>query len=156
MLYPTPQPSRGRTPIKKNCRAARRLALGRKLQNLVPLRVFGMENYYIFTFRYCFVLCIKKFTKSALTMTTHFNLEPHPHWFPIGVKFEFLDEQSPSLLYGSPPWGFTTQAMVKLGTIYFCFPWRIKFPRTRQNEHFSASTNSFKRGCMNTIGPDLK
>ena len=48
----------------------RPLALGRNLQNLVSLRVFGMEIYYICTFRYCLVLCIKKFTTSALTLTT--------------------------------------------------------------------------------------
>ena len=37
---------------------------------LVSLRVFGMESHYICPFRYHLVLCIKKFTKTALTLTT--------------------------------------------------------------------------------------
>ena len=47
-----------------------RLALGCSLQILVSLRVFGMESHYICPFRYHLVLCIKKFTKNALTLTT--------------------------------------------------------------------------------------
>ena len=54
----------------KNDADARRLALGCKLQILVSLRVFGMESHYICPFRYGLVLCIKKFTKNALTLTT--------------------------------------------------------------------------------------
>ena len=46
------------------------LALGCKLQILVSCRVFGMESYYICPFRYCLVLCIMRFTKNALTLTT--------------------------------------------------------------------------------------
>ena len=50
---------------------ARRLAFGCKLQILVSLRLFGMESHYICLFRYRSVLCIKKFTENALTLTTH-------------------------------------------------------------------------------------
>ena len=66
---------------------------------MASLRLFGMESYYNCTFRYRLVVCIKKFTKNALTLAT--QKEPHPHWFPLGVLFEFLDESSSSLLYGS-------------------------------------------------------
>ena len=59
-------------------RDARRLALGCKLQILVSLGVFGMERHYICPFRYCLVLCIKKFTKNALTLTTQKS--------PLGVS----------------------------------------------------------------------
>ena len=45
---------------------ARHLALGCKLQILVLLRVFGVESHYICPFKYCLVLCTKKFTKNAL------------------------------------------------------------------------------------------
>ena len=51
-------------------RDARRLTLGCKLQILVSLRVFGKESYYIYPFRYRLGLCLKKFTKNALTLTT--------------------------------------------------------------------------------------
>ena len=47
-----------------------RLALGCKFQILVSLRVFGMDSPYICPFRYRLVLCIKKFTNNALTLTT--------------------------------------------------------------------------------------
>ena len=53
----------------KSDRDARRLALGCKLQILVSLRVFGMKSYYICPSRYRLVLCVKKFTKNALTLT---------------------------------------------------------------------------------------
>ena len=67
---------------------ARRLALGcPELQILVSLRVFGMESHYICPFRCHLVMCIKKFTKNALTLTlkAQLNLQPHPHWSPLGV-----------------------------------------------------------------------
>ena len=54
------------------------LSLGCKLQILVSLRVFGMESHYICPFRYRLVLCIKKFTKNALTLTTQKS--------PLGVS----------------------------------------------------------------------
>ena len=57
---------------------ARLLTLGCKLQILVSLRVFGMESYYIYPFRYRLGLCLKKFTKNALTLTTQ-------KWSPLGV-----------------------------------------------------------------------
>ena len=41
------------------------------LQILLPLRVFGMESRYIEPFRYRLVLCLKEFTKNALSLTTH-------------------------------------------------------------------------------------
>ena len=53
---------------------ALRLALGCKLQILVSLRLFGMENYYICPFRYRLVLCIKKFTKCPDTDHTEISL----------------------------------------------------------------------------------
>ena len=53
----------------KSDRDARRLALGCKLQILVSLKVFGMKSYYICQSRYRLVLCVKKFTKNALTLT---------------------------------------------------------------------------------------
>ena len=56
-----------------------------------------MESHYICPFRYRLVLCLKKFTKHALTLTTQksplardqFKLEPHPHWSPLGVNLNF-------------------------------------------------------------------
>ena len=59
----------GRLPYKSDG-DARRLALGCRLQILVSFGVFGMESYYISPFRYRLVLCIKKVTKNALTLTT--------------------------------------------------------------------------------------
>ena len=57
---------------------ARRLAFGCKLQILASPRVFGMESHYICPFLYRLVLCIKKFTKNALTLTTQKS--------PLGVS----------------------------------------------------------------------
>ena len=57
---------------------ARRLALGCKLQILISRWVIGMESHYIGPFRYRLVLCIKKFTKNALTLTTQKS--------PLGVS----------------------------------------------------------------------
>ena len=54
----------------KSAGDARCLALRCELQILVSIRVFGMESYYIYPFRYRLGLCIKKFTKNALTLTT--------------------------------------------------------------------------------------
>jgi len=68
---------RGGLPYKSDG-DARRLALGFKLQILVSLRVFGMESHCICPFRYRLVLCIKKFTKNALTLTTQ--------KYPLGVS----------------------------------------------------------------------
>ena len=88
---------------------ARRLTLGCKLQILVSLRVFGMESHYIGPFRYLLVLSIKKFTKNVLTDSTEiflrgqFKLEPHPHWSPLGVSFEFSDEHPHHFYVGVPP-----------------------------------------------------
>ena len=62
-------PGGGRLPYKSDG-DARRLALGCRLQILVSFGVFGMESYYISPFRYRLVLCIKKVTKNALTLTT--------------------------------------------------------------------------------------
>ena len=56
----------------------RRLVLRCKLQILISLRVFGMESHHSCPFRYCSVLCIKKFTKNALTLTTRKS--------PLGVS----------------------------------------------------------------------
>ena len=61
--------SRGEFPYK-NVGDARPLALECKLQILVSLKVFGKESHYICPFTYRLVLCIKKFTKNALTLTT--------------------------------------------------------------------------------------
>ena len=53
-------------------------------------------------FKYRLVLCINKFIKTALTVTKQkteislrglFKLEPHPHWSPLAVSFEFSDKQ---------------------------------------------------------------
>ena len=57
---------RGELPYKSDT-DARRLALECKLQISVSLRVFGMESHYICPFRYRLVLCIKKFSKNAMT-----------------------------------------------------------------------------------------
>ena len=62
-------PRGGGLPYKRDG-DARRLALGCKLQILVTLRVFEMESHYICPFRYHLGLCIKKFTKNALTLAT--------------------------------------------------------------------------------------
>ena len=62
-------PGGGRLPYKSDG-DARRLALECRLQILVSFGVFGMESYYISPFRYPLVLCIKKVTKNALTLTT--------------------------------------------------------------------------------------
>ena len=67
----------GETPYKSDG-DARRLALGCRLQILVSFGVFGMESYYISPFRYRLVLCIKKVTKNALTLTTQKS--------PLGVS----------------------------------------------------------------------
>ena len=67
----------GETPYKSDG-DARRLALGCRLQILVSFGVFGMESYYISPFRYRLVLCIKKDTKNALTLTTQKS--------PLGVS----------------------------------------------------------------------
>ena len=50
---------------------------GCKLQNLVSLKVFGMESHYICLFRYRLVLSIKNVTKNALPDHTE---------SPIGVS----------------------------------------------------------------------
>ena len=99
-LFASPQ--RGR--LHKRDGDARRLALGCKLQILVSLRVFGRESRYICPFRYRQVLCIKKFTKNALTRTTQksplgvtLSLS-HTHIFPTIFR-----RASPSPSYGSPP-----------------------------------------------------
>ena len=106
-----PCPKRGgkELPYKRNG-DARRLALGCKLQLLVSLRVFGIESLYICPFKYRLVLCIKKFTKNALTVTTEksplgFSLElgPHPHWSSLEVYFEFADEHPRHFYIGVPP-----------------------------------------------------
>ena len=70
-------PGGGRLPYKSDG-DARRLALGCRLQILVSFGVFGMEIYYISPFRYPLVLCIKKVTKNALTLTTQKS--------PLGVS----------------------------------------------------------------------
>ena len=75
---------------------ARLLTLGCKLQILVSLRVFGMESYYIYPFRYRLGLCLKKFTKNALTLTTQ-------KWSPLGVEFEYSDEHPRHFYMGVPP-----------------------------------------------------
>ena len=67
-------------------------------------------------FKYRLVLCINKFIKTALTVTKQkteislrglFKLEPHPHWSPLAVSFEFSDKQPGHFFYGSrsPPRG---------------------------------------------------
>ena len=62
-------PKCGRLPYKSDW-DAHCLALGCKLQILVSRRVFGMESHHICPFRYLLALCIMKFTKNALTLTT--------------------------------------------------------------------------------------
>ena len=72
---------------------ARLLALGCKLQNLVSLRVFGMEGYYICPFRVSLSTVRKEIYKNKSPDTNYgqisfrgqFKLEPHPHWSPLGV-----------------------------------------------------------------------
>ena len=115
--------AQGGLPYKTNG-DARHLALGCKLQILVSLRVFGMESHYICPFRYRLVLCLKKFTKHALTLTTQksplardqFKLEPHPHWSPLGVNLNFptsipvtftMDPTGGELLHRSRPHSLT-------------------------------------------------
>ena len=58
----------GALPYKSD-RDARCFALGCKKQILVSFRVFGMESHYIYPFRCCLVMCVKQFTKNALTLT---------------------------------------------------------------------------------------
>ena len=71
VAFPQPPPGGGGGGLPyRSDRDACRLALGCKLQILVSLRVFGMESHYICPFRYPLVLCIKKFTKNAPTLTT--------------------------------------------------------------------------------------
>ena len=67
-------------------------ALGCRLQILVSLSVFGMESHHVCLLKYRLVLCIKKFTKNALTLTTQkyslgvsLNLS-HTH---IGLPYGF-------------------------------------------------------------------
>ena len=47
---------------------------GCKLQILVKLKLFGMESHCMCLLRYRLVLCIKKFTTNALTLTTQKSL----------------------------------------------------------------------------------
>ena len=48
----------------------------------LQILVFRMESRYIYPFRYCLgLLCIKKFTKNALTLTTKESEES-----PLGVS----------------------------------------------------------------------
>ena len=69
---------RGRSPYKSYGNA-RSLVLGRKLQILISLGLFGMEGYYICPFRYRFVVCHNdKSTKNSLTLTTRKS--------PVGVS----------------------------------------------------------------------
>ena len=102
-----PKRGGGELPYKRNG-DARRLALGCKLQLLVSLRVFGIESHYICPFRYRLVLCIKKFTKNALTVTTQksplgFSLSlSHTH---IGLPKRFI-----SNLLTSMPVTFTSES----------------------------------------------
>ena len=105
VLYPR---GGGGLPYKRDG-DARRLALGCKLQILVTLRVFEMESHYICPFRYHLGLCIKKFTKNALTLATqksplefslsfshtHFGLPKGFNWnFPPIVTVTFLWEST--------------------------------------------------------------
>ena len=68
-----------------------------------------MESHYICPFRYRLELCIKEFTKKCpdtdhteISLGSQFKLEPHPHWSPLGVLFEFSDEHPLHLYMGSP------------------------------------------------------
>ena len=107
-FYVDPNPRGEGLPYKSD-RDAHRLALGCRLQILVSLRPFAMERHYICPFRYRWVLLIKKFTKNALTLTTQksplggqYKLEPHPHWSPFGIKFEFSNEYPCHFCMGVP------------------------------------------------------
>ena len=75
---------------------ARLLTLGCKLQILVSLRVFGMESYYIYPFRYRLGLCLKKFTKNALTLTTQ-------KWSPLGFNLKILTSIPVIFIWEFPP-----------------------------------------------------
>ena len=47
---------------------------GCKLQILVKFKMFGMESHDMCPLRYRLVLCVKKFTTNALTLTTQKSL----------------------------------------------------------------------------------
>ena len=88
---------------------ARRLALGLILRILVTLRVFEMDSHYICPFRYRLGLCIKKFTKNALTLTTQkspleFSLSlSHAHiGLPWGFNWNFPPIIPVTFLWESP------------------------------------------------------
>jgi len=81
-----------------------------KLQILVSRRVFGMESYYICPFSYRLVLCIMKFTKNALTLTTQkspwgvsLSLS-HTHiGLTEGFNLNFLTSIPVTFIWESPP-----------------------------------------------------
>ena len=100
IAFPQPPPPRGGGLPHRSDRDACRLSLGCKLQILVSLRVFGMRSYYICPFSYCLVLCIKKFTKNVLTLTTQKS--------PSGVSLSF------SHTHIGHPWGFSLNFLLSI------------------------------------------
>ena len=109
----TTPPSGGGLPHRSD-RDACRLSLGCKLQILVSLRVFGMRSYYICPFSYCLVLCIKKFTKNVLTLTTQKS--------PSGVSLSF------SHTHIGHPWGFSLNFLLSIPDTFI---WESHLPPPR-------------------------
>ena len=108
--------SGGRLPYKSD-RNALHLTLGCKLQILVSLRVFGMESYYFCPFRCRLVLCIKKFTKNALTLSTQKSSlgvslsSSHTHiCLPYGFNFNFPTSIPVTFMSESPPGVYLTSS----------------------------------------------
>ena len=109
VAFPQPPPRGGGGLPYWSDRDTCRLALGCKLQILVSLSVFGMESHYICPFRYRLVLCIKKLmykkhpdtNHAEISLRAQFKLEPHPHWSPLGVWFEFSDEHPRQFYMGA-------------------------------------------------------
>ena len=100
-------PGEGGVPYKSDGDA--RLPLGCKLQILVSLRVFGVESHYICPFWCRIGLCIKNFTKNALTLTTQksplgVNLSlSHAHiCLPHEFNLDFLTSIPVTFIWESP------------------------------------------------------
>ena len=90
------------------------------LQILLPLRVFGMESRYIEPFRYRLVLCLKEFTKNALSLTTHKSpLGATPTLVSLRGFIWIFRWASPSLLYGSPPGNVSFRGIFLLRPVWF-------------------------------------
>ena len=109
---------------------------GRVGVNLVSLRVFGMESHYIYPFWYHLVLCIKKFTRNAPTLTNQKS--------PLGVSLSL------SHTHIGLPWGFNLNFPT---SIPVTFIWG--YPGVLINSHINFVFLYFLKGPAPIMGTFL-